>query len=57
MNIVTFIFCGLLFLGGIVLCGYAWDGTVFSPFLFAGGLFAITLGVGLPGFILSRADR
>ena len=56
MNILAFIVGATLFVGGIVLFGYSWDGTVFSAPVFAAGLIAITASIAIPFHILTRVD-
>lgn len=56
MNIISFVVGAVLFIGGIVLFGYAWDGTVFNPIVFSGGLVAITASVAIPFHLLKRVD-
>lgn len=56
MNILAFIVGATLFVGGIVLFGYSWDGTVFSAPVFAAGLIAITASIAIPFHILKRVD-
>ena len=56
MNILAFIVGAALFVGGIVLFGYSWDGTVFSAPLFVAGLIAITSSIAIPLHILKRVD-
>lgn len=56
MNIVAFVIGFALFIGGIVLMGYSWDGTTFNWIMFSGGLGAISLGVAVPYHLLKRVD-
>ena len=56
MNIVAFVIGFILFVGGIVLFGYAWDGASFDGIMFTGGLLAISLGVAIPYHLLKRVD-
>lgn len=56
MNIVAFVIGFILFVGGIVLFGYAWDGTSFDGIMFTGGLLAVSLGVAVPYHLLKRVD-
>ena len=56
MNIVAFVIGFTLFVGGIVLMGYAWDGTTFNWIMFSGGLGAISLGVAVPYHLIKRVD-
>ena len=56
MNIVAFVVGAVLFVGGIVLFGYAWDGTHFSQLMFAAGLAAIAASIAVPFHILKRVD-
>lgn len=56
MNIVSFVIGAVLFIGGIIMFGYSWDGTVFDPFVFAGGILAISAGIAIPFHLLKRVD-
>lgn len=56
MNTVSFVIGAVLFVGGIVLFGYSWDGTVFHWMVFVGGLAAISASLVIPFHILKRVD-
>lgn len=56
MNIVAFIIGAVLFIGGIVLFGYSWDGSYFSWIMFSAGLVAISASVAIPFHVLKRVD-
>ena len=56
MNIVAFVIGTVLFVGGIVLLGYAWDGTNFSPLMFTAGLLTISASIAVPFHLLKRVD-
>ncbi len=56
MNIVAFIIGAVLFIGGIVLFGYSWDGSHFSWIIFSAGLVAISASVAIPFHVLKRVD-
>lgn len=56
MNIVAFAIGTVLFIGGILLFGYAWDGTNFSAAMFMGGLAAISASIAIPFHLLKRID-
>lgn len=56
MNILAFVIGAVLFVGGIVLFGYGWDGTVFHVPVFVAGLVAITASIVIPFHILKRID-
>ena len=56
MNIVAFVLGAVLFIGGIVLFGYGWDGTVFHVPVFVAGLVAIFASVAIPMHLLKRLD-
>ena len=56
MNVLAFVFGAALFFGGIILFGYSWDGVVFDPWMFGGGILAVSLGIALPIHILNRLD-
>lgn len=56
MNIVAFVIGFILFVGGLVLFGYAWDGAAFDGIMFTAGLLAISLAVAIPYHLLKRVD-
>ena len=56
MNIVAFVIGTVLFVGGIVLFGYSWDGTTFSPLMFTAGLLTISASIAVPFHLLKRVD-
>ncbi|HEV7957792.1 MAG: hypothetical protein JWL94_1298 [Microbacteriaceae bacterium] len=56
MNIVAFVIGFVLFIGGVVLFGYAWDGTHFLPLMFTAGLVAISAGIFIPFHLLKHVD-
>lgn len=56
MTILAFIVGAVLFVGGIAMFGYSWDGTVFSVPLFVAGLIAIAASIAIPFHILKRVD-
>ena len=56
MNIVAFVVGTVLFIGGIVLFGYSWDGSHFSVVMFTAGLVAISASIAIPFHLLKRAD-
>jgi len=56
MNIVAFVIGFTLFVAGIVLMGYAWDGTTFNWIMFTGGLGSISLAVAVPYHLIKRVD-
>jgi uncharacterized protein (DUF983 family) len=56
MNIVSFVVGAVLFVGGIVLFGYAWDGEVFNVPFFVVGLLAISASIVIPFHLLKRID-
>ena len=58
MNGIAFAIALILFVGGIVLFGYAFDaGVQLRAVVFAAGLAAIALSVAIPFHVLKRADR
>ena len=56
MNIIAFVVGAVLFVGGIVLFGYSWDGTNFDPFTFVGGVLVISASIAIPFHLLKRID-
>lgn len=56
MNIVAFVLATVLFIGGIVLFGYGWDGTTFHVPVFVGGLLCIFASIAIPFHLLKRLD-
>ncbi|MFP7759961.1 hypothetical protein [Marisediminicola sp. LYQ134] len=56
MNVVAFVIAAILFVGGILLFGYAWDGLAFDGIMFSAGLVAITGSIVIPFHILKRTD-
>lgn len=56
MNAISFVIGAVLFVGGIVLFGYAWDGVVFHWMLFAGGIVAISASIAIPFHLLKQVD-
>jgi hypothetical protein len=58
MNIVAFVIAFILFVGGIVLFGYAFDaGDNARAIVFVSGIAAIALSVAIPFHFLKRTDR
>ncbi|MCU1550126.1 MAG: hypothetical protein JWR36_686 [Glaciihabitans sp.] len=58
MNGLAFVIAFILFVGGILLFGYAFDaGEQLRAIVFVGGLVAITLSVAIPFHLLKRTDR
>ena len=57
MNIVAFVLSLVLFVGGMVLFGYAPEVENFELATFAAGIIAISLAVAIPAHVLKRADR
>jgi hypothetical protein len=58
MNIVAFVIAFVLFVGGIVLFGYAFDtGDNVRALVFVSGIAAIVLSVANPFHELKRTDR
>lgn len=56
MNIVAFVITFALFVGGIVLMGYAFEPFPYQLEVFAAGLAVVTLSVIVPVHILKRID-
>ncbi|MBC7725255.1 MAG: hypothetical protein H7146_10985 [Burkholderiaceae bacterium] len=56
MNIVAFVVGSVLFVGGIVLFGYAWDGSHFSMVMFGAGVLTVSASIAIPFHILKRID-
>lgn len=62
MKVMVFILSMVLFVGGLVLMGYAFSindigQTHFNVVMFAGGLLASALAVFIPMHVLNWADR
>jgi hypothetical protein len=58
MNIVAFVIAFILFVGGIVLFGYAFDaGDNVRALVFVSGIAAIVVSVAIPFHVLKRTDR
>jgi hypothetical protein len=58
MNGIAFAIALILFVGGILLFGYAFDaGDGARQAIFVGGLVAIVLALVIPFHILKRTDR
>ena len=57
MHIAAFIVSFALFIGGLLLMGYAFDAPGFEFVMFAGGILLISLAVAIPAHVLKRADR
>lgn len=56
MNIIAFVVGALLFVGGIVLFGYSFDGVTFDPLIFVLGIVAICASIAIPFHLLKRID-
>jgi len=56
VNIVAFVIGAVLFVGGVVMFGYSFDGTTFDPFLFAGGIIVVSASIAIPFHLLKRVD-
>ena len=56
MNILAAIVAIILFLGGMLLFGYAELFPGYEIFVFAGGIVAVSLAVAIPVHILKRVD-
>ncbi|MCU1546547.1 MAG: rane protein [Homoserinimonas sp.] len=57
MNILAFIVSFALFVGGIVLMGYATEVDGFELAMFAGGILTVSVSIAIPAHVLKRADR
>ena len=57
MKIIAFLIAMVLFVGGMILMGYAFEPDVAHFELFVGGIVAITLSLIIPFHILKRLDR
>lgn len=57
MNIVAFVFSLVLFIGGLLLMGYAFETTGYELAMFAGGILVVSAAVALPVHVLKRIDR
>lgn len=56
MNISAFVIASVLFLAGVVLFGYSWDGMTFSPLMFLLGIAAVSASITIPYHLLKRLD-
>lgn len=56
MNVIAFIVALGLFIGGLVIMGYAFFVPGFELVMFLGGILLSSLGVALPIHILKRVD-
>jgi len=58
MNGFAFAISFILFIGGIVLFGYAFDaGVALRAVVFLAGILAVVLALAIPFHVLKRADR
>ena len=57
MNAIGFVVSLGLFVGGLLLMGYAFTTTGYELAMFAGGLAAATLGILIPIHLLRRLER
>lgn len=57
MHIAAFIVSFALFIGGLLLMGYAFDAPGFEFVMFLGGILVISLAMAIPAHVLKRADR
>jgi hypothetical protein len=58
MNAFAFIIAFILFVGGILLFGYAFDaGDQARALVFGAGILAIVLALAIPFHVLKRTDR
>lgn len=56
MNIVSFVVAGVLFIAGIALFGYAWDGETFYWLAFVAGILVVSASVAIPFHLLKRVQ-
>jgi hypothetical protein len=57
MNIFAFVVAFVLFIGGIVLFGYAFDVAHLQALIFLCGIAAIVISIAIPFHVLKRTDR
>jgi len=57
MNIVAFIISFIVFVGGLLLMGYAFSTPGVELVMFLGGILAVSVAVAVPAHLLKRVDR
>ncbi|MCU1508174.1 MAG: putative small rane protein [Glaciihabitans sp.] len=57
MNLVAFVVAFVLFVGGIVLFGFAFDVKGLEAPIFLAGIAAISVSLAIPFHLLKRTDR
>ena len=57
MKVIAFVIALALFLGGMVLMGYALEVEAGQAFLFVGGILAVALSLTIPFHLLKALDR
>ena len=56
MNVISFVIGAVLFIGGVVLFGYSWDGETFYWMWFAAGIITVSASVAIPFHLLKRVE-
>lgn len=57
MNYVAFVLSFIIFVGGLLLMGYAPEIEGLELWAFLGGILAVALAVVIPAHVLKRVDR
>lgn len=57
MNVIGAFLTILLFIGGLLLFGYAFDTPGYELIMFSGGIVAIAIAVAIPVQFLNRSER
>jgi len=56
MKIVSFVVCFAIFIGGLLLMGYAFEVEGWELEMFLGGILAVAVSVAIPVHLLKRID-
>jgi uncharacterized membrane protein HdeD (DUF308 family) len=56
VKIIAFVIALALFVGGIVLMGYAFEPSVDHGVMFFGGILSVAVGLAIPIHLLKRID-
>jgi hypothetical protein len=57
MQIVVWFFSFVIFLGGLVMMGYAFEMPGYELIMFLGGILAVSLAVAIPTHVLKWMER
>jgi hypothetical protein len=57
MNVFLFILSFVIFIGGIVLFGYAFDVPQFEALMFCGGIAAVCVSLAIPFHIVGHGQQ